>query len=62
MKIVNKNSEALQSLLKLDHQTIINSSESTEIEITPINEDVYLTGQESLLFQMYDLEEENLFI
>ncbi|HSD07588.1 hypothetical protein [Flavobacterium sp.] len=62
MKILDKNSEALQSLLKIDHQRIINSSESTEIGITPINEDMYLTGQESLLFQMYDLEEENLFI
>lgn len=59
MKTPDKNSKAMQSLLKTDYRRSISPIEETE---TDQNEEQYLTGQESLLFKMYDLEEEDLFV
>ncbi|PKB17174.1 hypothetical protein [Flavobacterium sp. 5] len=62
MKILDKNSKAMQSLLKRDYRKSIKSIQDTKTETTRLNEELHLTGQESLLFKMYDLEEEDLFV
>lgn len=62
MKTGDKNSKVMQSLLKIDYRRSINSIEDIQTETAQQNEEQYLRGQESLLFKMYDLEEEDLFI
>ena len=62
MKTGDKNSKVMQSLLKIDYRRSINSIEDIQTETAQQNEEQYLKGQESLLFKMYDLEEEDLFI
>jgi hypothetical protein len=61
MITLDKNSKAVQSLLKKDYRISISSIEDIQTE-TAQNEEQYLIGQESLLFKMYDLEEEDLFV
>lgn len=62
MKTRDKNSKAMQSLLKIDYRRSISSIEDIQTETAQLNEEQYLKGQESLLFKMYDLEEEDLFV
>jgi hypothetical protein len=62
MKTLDKNSKAMQTLLKIDYRSSISSIEDKQTETNHLNEELYLKGQESLLFKMYDLEEENLFV
>ena len=46
----------------LNNQQNSNLIEDVQTEAAKQNEELYLTGQESLLFKMYDLEEEDLFV
>jgi len=62
MKTLDKNPKVMQSLLKIDYRRSIRSIEDTQIETAQLKEELFLTGQESLLFKMYDLEEEDLFV
>jgi hypothetical protein len=62
MKTLDKKSKAKQSLLKNDYQQINNAIDDSQIETIQLSETLYLKDHESLLFQMYDLEEEDLFI
>ena len=62
MNTLDENSEAMQSLLKIDFRQNSSSSEDIQTETTPQYRELYATGQESLLFKMYDLEEEDLFV
>lgn len=62
MKTLDKNSKAIESLLKTDFRKTVSALEDIQIEVNQQNEELYLTGHESLLFRMYDLEEEDLFI
>jgi len=62
MITLDKNSKAMQSLLKTDYRISISPIDDIQTETAPPNEEQYFTGQESLLFKMYDLEEEDLFV
>ena len=62
MKTLDKNSKVMQSLLKIEYRRSISSIEEIQSETAQQNEEQYLKGQESLLFKMYDLEEEDLFV
>ena len=62
MKTLDKNSKAMQSFLKIDYRRSVSSIEEIQTETAQLNGELYSTGQESLLFKMYDLEEEDLFI
>lgn len=62
MKTLNKNSKVTQSLLKIDYRRSISPIEDIQTETAQQNEEQYSTSQESLLFKMYDLEEEDLFV
>mgnify|MGYP001017669782 CR=1 FL=1 len=62
MNTLDKNSETMQSLLITDFRQNNSSSEEIQTAITPQYRELYTTGQESLLFKMYDLEEEDLFV
>lgn len=62
MNTLDKNSETMQSLLKTDFRQNNSSSEEIQTETTLQYRELYATGQESLLFKMYDLEEEDLFV
>nr|WP_315199841.1 hypothetical protein [uncultured Flavobacterium sp.] len=62
MKTRDKNSKAMQSLLKTDYRRSISSIEDIQTEIAQLKEEQHLKGQKSLLFKMYDLEEEDLFV
>lgn len=46
----------------LNNQQNSSLIEDVQIETAQQNEELYLTGHESLLFRMYDLEEEDLFV
>ncbi|MBF4471468.1 hypothetical protein [Flavobacterium sp. HJJ] len=46
----------------LNNQKNSNLIEDVQTEASQQNEGLYLTGHESLLFKMYDLEEEDLFV
>lgn len=50
MQTINKNSGT------------ISSTEEIQTQTTQPNNELNVTGQESLLFKMYDLEEEDLFV
>jgi hypothetical protein len=51
MKTLDKNSKAMQSLLKMDYRSSINPIENIQAETTQQKEELYLSGQESLLFK-----------
>lgn len=52
------NSIAIEYLLRNDSQKNNNISEDITREVIRINAEQHIKGQKSLLFQMYDLEEE----
>lgn len=58
MKTSDKNSKALHWLSETDFDTI----GDTQAETNQQDEESYLADQKSLLFQLYELEEEDLFI
>lgn len=62
MKTLDKNSKAMQSLLKTDYRISISPIEDIQTVTGQQNEEQYSTAQQSLLFKMYDLEEEDIFV
>ncbi|MFH6965530.1 hypothetical protein [Flavobacterium sp. FlaQc-28] len=56
------NSIAIEYLLRNDSQNNNNISEELTKEVVRINTEQNIKSQKSLLFQMYDLEDEDLFI
>ena len=56
------NSIAIEYLLRNDSQNNNNISEELTKEVVRINTEQNIKNQKSLLFQMYDLEDEDLFI
>ncbi|MNR31493.1 hypothetical protein D3C85_1490060 [compost metagenome] len=61
MNTLDINTIAFQYLLRTDSQKNNNSEESTS-KVLKYNPEQYMKSQESLLFQMYDLEEEDSFV
>ncbi|MEN2399698.1 hypothetical protein GKZ90_0007910 [Flavobacterium sp. MC2016-06] len=57
MKTLDKNSKTIQWLSDIES----NSIQDIQTE-TMQHEEFYLTDQKTLLFQMYELEEEDLFV
>lgn len=62
MKTQDKESNTIKSLLKTAYRKGINSIEKIKTITTQQNKELYLKYQESLLFKMYDVEEEDLFV
>ncbi|SNR98996.1 hypothetical protein [Flavobacterium sp. ov086] len=62
MKTLDINTIAFQYLLRTDSQKNNENSEELTSETLKYNPELYIKGQKSLLFQMYNLEEEDLFI
>ena len=58
MKTLDENTKAIQFFTKTDSNTM----EDINTETIPLKEEWYLTGKKSVLFQMYELEEDDLFI
>ncbi|RXM45870.1 hypothetical protein [Flavobacterium sp. YO64] len=56
------NSIAIEYLLRNDSQNNNSISEDITKEVVRINTEQNIKNQKSLLFQMYDLEDEDLFI
>lgn len=56
------NSIAIEYLLRNDSQNSNSISEEITKEVVRINTEQHIKSQKSLLFQMYDLEDEDLFI
>lgn len=56
------NSIAIEYLLRNDSQNNNSISEEITKEVIRINTEQNIKSQKSLLFQMYDLEDEDLFI
>ncbi|MEG1024620.1 MAG: hypothetical protein RSF34_09140 [Flavobacterium sp.] len=56
------NSIAIEYLLRNDSQNNNSISEELTKEVVRINTEQNIKSQKSLLFQMYDLEDEDLFI
>ncbi|MEG1227307.1 MULTISPECIES: hypothetical protein [Flavobacterium] len=56
------NSIAIEYLLRNDSQNNNSISEEITKEVVRINTEQNIKSQKSLLFQMYDLEDEDLFI
>ncbi|OXB02969.1 hypothetical protein B0A75_01760 [Flavobacterium oncorhynchi] len=56
------NSIAIEYLLRNDSQNNNSISEELTKEVVRINTEQNIKNQKSLLFQMYDLEDEDLFI
>ncbi|MEG0849895.1 hypothetical protein ACHRVK_02935 [Flavobacterium plurextorum] len=56
------NSIAIEYLLRNDSQNSNSISEEITKEVVRINTEQNIKSQKSLLFQMYDLEDEDLFI
>ena len=56
------NSIAIEYLLRNDSQSNNSISEDITKEVVRINAEQNIKSQKSLLFQMYDLEDEDLFI
>ncbi|MEZ0181193.1 hypothetical protein AB9T89_03040 [Flavobacterium oncorhynchi] len=56
------NSIAIEYLLRNDSQNNNSISEDITKEVVRINTEQNIKSQKSLLFQMYDLEDEDLFI
>lgn len=61
MNTLDINTIAFQYLLRTDSQKHNNAEESTN-EVLQYNPEQYMKSQKSLLFQMYDLEEEADFV
>lgn len=61
MKTLDINTIAFQYLLRTDSQKNNKSEEPTR-EAIELRQEEYFKGQKSLLAQLYDLEEEDLFI
>ncbi|TDP03728.1 hypothetical protein [Flavobacterium sp. 245] len=56
------NSIAIEYLLRNDSQKNNNKSEDITREVVRINAEQHIKTQKSLLFQMYDLEEQESFL
>ncbi|RZJ50219.1 MAG: hypothetical protein EOO44_16810 [Flavobacterium sp.] len=55
------NSIAVEYLLRTDSQKNNNQSEEQTIDTIELNPEHYIKDQKSLLFHLYDLEEEDLY-
>jgi len=62
MKTLDINTIAFQYLLRTDSQKNNNKSEKQTNEAVKYNPEQHIKDQKSLLFQMYNLEEEDLFV
>jgi hypothetical protein len=62
MNTLDINTIAFQYLLRTDSQKNNNKSEESASETMKYNPEHYIKGQKSLLYQIYHLEEEDLFI
>ncbi|MCD0468298.1 hypothetical protein [Flavobacterium sp. JAS] len=62
MKTLDINTIAFQYLLRTDSQKNNENSEELTSEVLKYNPELYIRDQKSLLFQMYNLEEEDLFV
>jgi len=60
MNTLDINTIAFQYLLRTDSQKNNNAEETNKV--LQYNPEQYMEGQKSLLFQMYDLEEEEDFV
>ncbi|MFD1603701.1 hypothetical protein ACFSJW_10700 [Flavobacterium artemisiae] len=62
MKTLDINTIAFQYLLKTESQKIENKFAEQTIQKIEFNQDKYLESQNSLLLQLYNLEEEDLYV
>ena len=62
MNTLDINTIAFQYLLRTESQKNNNKSEESVSEALKYNPEQYIKSQKSLLFQMYDLEEEDLYV
>lgn len=62
MKTLDINTIAFQYLLRTDSQKNNDKSEEQTSEVLKYNPELYIKGQKSLLFHMYNLEEEDLYV
>lgn len=62
MNTLDINTIAFQYLLRTESQKNNNKSEESVSEASKYNPEQYIKSQKSLLFQMYDLEEEDLYV
>ena len=62
MNTLDINTIAFQYLLRTDSQKNNNKSEEPVNEVIKYDPAQYIKGQKSLLFHMYNLEEEDLYI
>jgi hypothetical protein len=62
MNTLDINTIAFQYLLRTDSQKNNNKSEEPTSEVLKYNPEHYIKGQKSLLAQLYNLEEEDLFL
>lgn len=62
MNTLDLNTIAFQYLLRTESQKNNNKSEEPTSETLKYNPEHYIKGQKSLLFHMYDVEEEDLYI
>ncbi|TPG39379.1 hypothetical protein [Flavobacterium pectinovorum] len=62
MNTLDINTIAFQYLMRTDSQKNNDKSEELTSETLKYNPEHYIKGQKSLLFQMYNLEEEDLYV
>lgn len=62
MKTLDINTIAFQYLLRTESQKIENKFAEQTIHKIEYNQDKYLESQNSLLLQLYNLEEEDLYV
>ena len=62
MNTLDINTIAFQYLLRTESQNNNNKSEEPVNEAAKYNPEDYIKGQKSLLYQIYNLEEEDLFV
>jgi hypothetical protein len=62
MNTLDINTIAFQYLLRTDSQKSNHKSEEPTTEALQYNPEQYIKDQKSLLFQIYNLEEEDLYI
>ena len=62
MKTLDINTIAFHYLLRTDSQKNNTKTEESKTEDLKYNPEQYIKEQKSLLFQLYNLEEEDLFI
>lgn len=62
MNTLDINTIAFQYLLRTESQKNNNKSEESVSEASKYDTEQYIKAQKSLLFQMYDLEEEDLYV